>query len=182
MDEWMILQINWSMLCGSAPSRALEIYQGWLWLITKETLNALCSVLMYSALMQEAARAREKCKGKRAVECFSLLFECFSCLLRNIKHKDYSLKSISTHWKVYQRKLLVVHSKGEKFRASRDGSQQDCSHSETIMICINFNRHASLVIFSQSCFVLFCFFFFLHETIYIYVYRLLAVFEFYYGM
>ena len=182
MDEWMILQINWSMLCGSAPSRALEIYQGWLWLITKETLNALCSVLMYSALMQEAARAREKCKGKQAVECSSLLFECFRCFLRNIKHKDYSLKSISKHWKVYQRKLLVVHSKGETFRASRDGSQQDCSHSETIMICINFNRHASLVIFLQSCFVLFCFFFFLHETIYIYIYRLLAVFEFYYRM
>ena len=140
-------------------------------------MNALCSVLMYSALMQEAARAREKCKGKQAVECFSLLFECFSLFLRNIKHKDYSLKSISKHWKVYQRKLLVVHSKGEKFRASRDGSQQDCSHSETIMICINFNRHASLVIFSQSCFVLFCFFFFLNTKLYIYIYIYIYIYN-----
>ena len=52
--------------------------QGWVLLTTKETLNVLCSVLMHSALIQEAARAREKCKGKQAVKCFSSLIEYFS--------------------------------------------------------------------------------------------------------
>ena len=54
------------------------LQQGWVLLTTKETLNVLCSVLMHSALIQEAARAREKCKGKQAVKCFSSLIEYFS--------------------------------------------------------------------------------------------------------
>ena len=42
--------------------------------------------------------------------------------------------------------------------ASRDGSQHDRSRSDTVMISMNFNSYASLVIFfHNSCFVLFCF-------------------------
>ena len=46
--------------------------------------------------------------------------------------------------------------------------------SDTVMICMNFNSYASLVIFSSFMFFFFCFIF-EHETIYIYIFiRLLA--------
>ena len=67
----------------------------------------------------------------------------------------------STHRRWYQRKLLVVHSKGGRCNfwdlllcddrrspwwASRDGPPYDCSRIDTVIICMNFNSYASLAI------------------------------------
>ena len=77
----------------------------------------------------------------------------------------------STHRKGYQSKLLFFHSKGGRcsvwrllhcddrrspWWASRDGPQHDHIRSDTVMISMNFNRYASLVIFVIIP-VLFCF-------------------------
>ena len=68
----------------------------------------------------------------------------------------------STHQKGYQSKLLFFHLKGSRFSswgllhcddrrspwwASRDRPQHDRSRSDTVMISMNFNSYASLVIF-----------------------------------
>ena len=68
----------------------------------------------------------------------------------------------STHRKGYQSKLLFFHSKGGRcsfwgllycddlrspWWASRDGLQHDHIRSDTVMIRMNFNSNASLVIF-----------------------------------
>ena len=59
--------------------------------------------------------------------------------------------------------------------ASRDGPQHDRSRSDTVIISMNFNSYASLVIYFIIP-VLFCFVF-EHETFY--TIRLLSVFDFY---
>ena len=97
----------------------------------------------------------------------------------------------STHQKGYQSKLLFFHLKGSRFSswgllhcddrrspwwASRDRPQHDRSRSDTVMISMNFNSYASLVIFFIIS-VLFCFVF-EHWTLY--TIRVLAVFDFYY--
>ena len=79
----------------------------------------------------------------------------------------------STHRKGYQSKLLFFHSKGGRcsfwgllycddrrspWWASRDGLQHDDIRSDTVMIRMNFNSYASLVIFFIIS-VLFCFVF-----------------------
>ena len=88
-------------------------------------------------------------------------------------------------------KLLFFHSKGGRcsfcgllhcddrrspWWASRDGPQHDHIRSDTVMISMNFNSYASLVIFFIIS-VLFCFVF-EHWTLY--TIRVLAVFDFYY--
>ena len=79
----------------------------------------------------------------------------------------------STHRKGYQSKLLFFHSKGGRcsfwgllycddrrspWWASRDELQHDHIRSDTVMISMNFNSYASLVIFFIIL-VLFCFVF-----------------------
>ena len=93
--------------------------------------------------------------------------------------------------KGHQSKLLFLHSKGGRcsfwgllycdnrrspWWASRDGLRHDHIRSDTVMISMNFNNYASLVIFFIIS-VLFCFVF-EHWTLY--TIRVLAVFDFYY--
>ena len=95
----------------------------------------------------------------------------------------------STHRKGYQSKLLFFHSKGGRcsfwgllycddrrspWWASRGELQHDHIRSDTVMISMNFNSYASLVIFFIIS-VLFCFVF-EHWTLY--TIRVLAVFDF----
>ena len=95
----------------------------------------------------------------------------------------------STHRKGYQSKLLFFHSKGGRcsfwgllycddrrspWWASRDELQHDHIRSDTVMIRMNFNSYASLVIFFIIS-VLFCFVF---ELWTFYTIRVLAVFDF----
>ena len=97
----------------------------------------------------------------------------------------------STYRKGYKSKLLFFHSKGGRcsfwgllycddrkspWWASRDELQHDYIRSETVMISMNFNNYASLVIFFIIS-VLFCFVF---ELWTLYTIRVLAVFDFYY--
>ena len=95
----------------------------------------------------------------------------------------------STYRKGYQSKLLFFHSKGGRcsfwgllycddrrspWWASRDELQHDHIRSDTVMMRMNFNSYASLVIFFIIS-VLFCFVF-EHWTLYII--RVIAVFDF----
>ena len=95
----------------------------------------------------------------------------------------------STHRKGYQSKLLFFHSKGGRcsfwgllycddrrspWWASRDGLQHDHIRSDTVMIRMNFNSYASLVIF----FIISVFFCFVFEHWTLYNIRVLAVFDF----
>ena len=97
----------------------------------------------------------------------------------------------STHRKGYQSKLLFFHSKGgwcsfwgllycddrrSPWWASRDGLQHDHIRSDTVMIRMNFNSYASLVIF----FIISVLFSFVFEHWTLYTIRVLAVFDFYY--
>ena len=86
----------------------------------------------------------------------------------------------STYRKGYQSKLLFFHLKGGQcsfwgllycddqrlpWWASSDELQHDHIRSDTVMICMNFNNYASLVIFFIIS-VLFCFFFWTLNFIY----------------
>ena len=84
----------------------------------------------------------------------------------------------STHRKGYEAfwGLLYCDDRRSSWWASRDGLQHDHIRSDTVMISMNFNNYASLVIFFIIS-VLFCFVF-EHWTLY--TIRVLAVFDFYY--
>ena len=72
--------------------------------------------------------------------------------------------------------LLYCDDRRSPWWASRDGLQHDHIRSDTVMISVNFNGYASLVIFFIIS-VLFCYVF---EHWNLYTIRVLAVFDFYY--
>ena len=95
----------------------------------------------------------------------------------------------STHLKGYQSKLLfflcglcsfwgLLHCDDRRspWWASRDGPHHDHIRSDTVMISMNFNSYASLVIF----FIISVFFCFVFEHKTLYTTRVLAVFDIYY--
>ena len=97
----------------------------------------------------------------------------------------------STYRKGYQSKLLFFHSKGGRcsfwgllycddrrspWWASRNGLQHDHIRSDTVMISMNFNSYASLVIF----FIIYVLFSFVFERWTLHTIRVLAVFDFYF--
>ena len=94
-----------------------------------------------------------------------------------------------THWKGYQGKLLIVHSKGgwcniwgllycddrkSPLWASRDGPWHDRSRSDIVIISMNFNSYASSALFFIIP-VLFCFVF---EHGILYTIRMIAMYFF----
>ena len=95
----------------------------------------------------------------------------------------------STHLKGYQSKLLfflcglcsfwgLLHCDDRRspWWASRDGPHHDHIRSDTVMISMNLNSYASLVIF----FIISVFFCFVFEHKTLYTTRVLAVFDIYY--